>query len=131
MRIVTYKGDSFDLDLHVKQAIVLDRLRRQALQREAGARFPDYKDMTPDQRNEYHFAVDIYSACIVATASIECRKGELSLELSSDDFLRLPDALMTVWLEAVIEENPQFFPFLRTLPTSPSESEDSSESMTS
>lgn len=65
-----------------------------------------------------------YPACVCSVDKVENldpKKEQLSADISVEDFLELPDALVFIWEEAAYELNPHWVP--RLTPRTPKEEE--------
>lgn len=111
-KTVTYKDDAYDVTLVVRQASRRDRIRFDQL------RFGGQRPIgSLEERVATHDGLDSYAACMAVTEIEGLEVGSL------DQFLDLPDALVDEWFAAVVEENPHWFPFLQTPPTSDASTE--------
>ena len=107
---VTYTDDNYDVVISVRQATVLDGMRRAILDIEASA---ESLDLVEEKHAGYlRFMVsEVYPSCMASIESIE--NGEdaekkLSKEMSFDDFASLPDALFQQWQKVVYDLNPHW-----------------------
>lgn len=121
--IVEYVDDFYHVRITVGQATVREGLRRSALIAKRG--YPDEaeleelrKGFDPVRFVEDQYLLWTYPACVAGTVEIENldpeKPNSLSLEVlneGSDTFLDLPDALVIIWENAVLEVNPHWSPF--------------------
>jgi len=111
-RTVVYKDDDYDVEIVVRQASVEDSFRRMSLHSREKAR------LTGREGEEFYLplrwtALRTYPELVSCTAEIknlDADKKQLSSDLSLDDFLQLPEALVFTWEGATYECNPHLMP---------------------
>jgi len=103
-----YIDTEYDVTLAIKQATFADGLRRSALQAKDRA---DAEKELPLGYNLYA-AFYLYPSLLCATEIIK-DEGEkhLSLDMTQDELMELPDALVSIWSDAIWEKNPHWSPF--------------------
>lgn len=112
METVTYTGQGYDVTLTVREASLRDDLKRQAYLRQA-----------PEMGQDEPFADYCYRrpiwAALLACTTIESRGERTLREPTSDEFLDLPSALVTLWVDAAAKANPHWFPWFAPLGEAP------------
>ena len=104
---VVYEDDNYDVEITVRQATVLDGMRRAILEIEASA---ESLVVVEEKHAGYlRFMIsEVYPSCMASIESIENgedAKKKLSKEMSFDEFASLPDALFQQWQKVVYELN--------------------------
>jgi len=104
---VSYRDDNYDVVVTVRQATVLDGMRRAILEIEASA---ESLVVVEEKHAGYlRFMIsEVYPSCMASIESIENgedAKKKLSKEMSFDEFASLPDALFQQWQKVVYELN--------------------------
>ncbi len=110
-KVFAYEDSTYKLTVTVKEANVADGIKFTAMVTQAGMIEKEEDWLTAVYR------IRTFPALICGT---QCIEGEppVSLEMTFDEFLELPHALIQLWEEAVFELNPLWSPFsLRTNPT--------------
>jgi len=109
---VTYRDDEYDVVFTIRQATVLDGMRRSILEIEAMAETLEL-DLVQEKHAGYlRFMVsEVYPSCLAAVENIE--NGEdaekkLSKDMSFSEFAALPDALFQQLQKVVYELNPHW-----------------------
>ena len=109
---VTYADDVYDVVLSIRQATVLDGMRRSILEIEATAESLEL-DLVEEKHAGYlRFMVsEVYPSCMASIESIE--NGEdaekkLSKDMSFSEFAGLPHALFDQWQEVSYKLNPHW-----------------------
>jgi len=118
---VSYRDDEYDLVLTVRQATILDGMRKAILDLEASSEIiktetkdtPTEVDAIPEKWSGYlRFMVsEAYPCCVAAIESIENAedaKKILSKDMTFNEFADLPDALFQQWRKAVYKLNPHW-----------------------
>ena len=107
---VSYRDDDYDVVITIRQATVLDGMRRSILEIEATA---ESLDLVEEKHAGYlRFMVsEVYPSCMASIESIE--NGEdaekkLSKDMSFAEFAALPDALFQQWYKATYDLNPHW-----------------------
>ncbi len=105
---VRYTDDDYDVVLEVRQASFADGLRRIALQQEQG----ESKMDTIAERIRAYGRQSIFPACVSSTKIIANNgKKKLVIPETYEEFEKLPDTLVDIWITAVWEKNPHWSPF--------------------
>jgi hypothetical protein len=106
MQTVTYAKEGINVTLTVRLASTRDRIRRNAI-------FNALPDLAPDEGFEsYVYRTHMYANCLACTEIVSTGEREIT-DLTPEEFLDLPDELVARWTDAVFEENPHWFPFLK------------------
>ena len=110
---IEYKDLYYDVTITVKQGTFADGMKKAGLQGEAllagaGA------DLGFGENLGLLIAYHVRPSCLAALVNVENR-GELSVkpDPTIEEFMEYPDALITMWQEAVWELNPHWSPFGR------------------
>jgi len=114
---VEYVNDDYDVELVVREATTADAFRKGALARkfatELGINLGEAGGVKGIELMRVHVATRFLPECISATVEVKNRdkeKTQLKLDLTVDDFLALPEALVMLWQEAMYALNPHWFP---------------------
>ncbi len=142
-REVRYRDEEYNVIIHLRQARVVEGMKRtQIIQDnlelatiEAKAKGEDLPEPTVQNLAIRVIRFFTYPACLAATASIENPKSytdaddkshpfvgkKLVPEVTLEEFMELPEAMVLMWEEAAYELNPHWVPQLR--PVEPKEEE--------
>jgi len=109
---ISYKDDSYDVEITIRQATVLDGMKRAILEIEATAESLEL-DLVEEKHVGYlRFMIsEVYPSCLASVESIENgedAKKKLSKDMSFDEFASLPDALFQQWQKVVYKLNPHW-----------------------
>ena len=109
-RTVVYKDDDYDVELEVCQVSLVQGFRRIALHSRELARLKE-RGQEADLMVQW-VAIRSLPDCLACTniKNLSKDKKQLPTELSLDEFLALPEALVIVWEQAVYECNPHWLP---------------------
>lgn len=107
---VTYADGEYDVVISIRQATVLDGMRRSILEVEAAA---DPLDLVEEKYIGYlRFMVsEAYPTCMAAVEKFENGENaekKLSKDMSFEDFANLPDALFQEWQKVAYRLNPHW-----------------------
>jgi hypothetical protein len=115
-----YEDDELQVEFVIGQATTAEGIRRVALQARAEA---SESPPSPDEEGRYRWFKQRweYPACIAGTTNIRDIDPEkpsgITLDMSFEDWLNLPDALTATWAERVVAKNPHWNPFFRASAT--------------
>lgn len=105
--IVVYKDDDYDVEITIRQATVLDGMKRAILEMEASM---EPLDLVEEKYAGYlrFMTSEAYPCCMASVEKFE--NGEdatkkLSKDMSFEDFANLPDALFQRWQKVAYELN--------------------------
>lgn len=114
-KLVEFKNGDFAVELTVVEAAVRQDIHREALAFKSRRGMPDLPEGAPlEEMVRRSYLTFSYPSCIAATTNVrvtEEGKRGLDLDMSSDEFLDLPSALVRLWSAAVWELNPMWSPF--------------------
>lgn len=97
---VIYKDESYDITLILSSAKVSDAIKRTGLQSAIEH---------PEDSSALIAYMTIYPSCLATPTTVENRgEKEFSLDMTLEDFLSLPDSLVSMWSDAVFEVNPHW-----------------------
>lgn len=107
---VVYKDDNYDVGITVRQATVLDGMRRAILEIEAAT---ESLNLVEERYAGYlrFMTSEVYPSCMASIEEIENgedAKKKLSKDMSFSEFADLPDALFQQWQKVVYELNPHW-----------------------
>jgi hypothetical protein len=122
-RTVIYKDDSYDVEIVVRQATLGASFKRIKLRSREQAQMKAKDAEVSSDPLMLWTAFRALPDCLGATVEIrnlDKEKQQLSTELSFDEFLELPEALIMLWQESTYEVNPHWLP-------SPREEDESGE----
>lgn len=121
-RTVSYKDETYDLEIIVKQVTAREGIRRMVLQQQARRQQPKEETIAgvaPDDEDAAlallgwnSLALGTYSSCLAATVSIKSKdkdKPTLSPDMPLSEFEALPETLTELWESAVEALNPQWY----------------------
>lgn len=142
-KVVEYRDDEFDVLITVRAARVKDGIRRTLIMNEQlstnlGEEVARHVEAPKGEEGETLPLAPLgagtigirllrmytYPACVCSVDKIENldpTKKELSPDISIEDFLELPDALVMIWEQAAYEANPHWLPRVKPLPGKESE----------
>lgn len=137
-KVIEYRDDEFDVLITVRAARVKDGIRRTLIMNEQlgtnlGEEVARRVEAPKGEEGETlplappgAGAIGIrllrmytYPACVCSIDKIENldpAKKELSPDISIEDFLELPDALVMIWEQAAYDANPHWLPRIKPLP---------------
>lgn len=104
-REIVYDRDGWDVTLTVRTASTRDRLQRNAVLRTLDTDPAEGEDL-----ELFFYRTYVYANCTVVT-TVESRGEKVLASPTVDEFLALPDDLVSQWLDACVEENRHWFPF--------------------
>lgn len=129
-KVIQYKDSEFNVEIVVRKARLIDGIRRTVLiARERALMLAAYgvkpKDddaketaelqaaaaMSGEESYLWVYRMHTYPPCVAATVEIKNLEGaevELSKDISPEDFLELPEALVMQWESGVLEINPHW-----------------------
>jgi hypothetical protein len=110
-RTVIYKDDSYDVEIVVRQATLRQSFVRTKMYSREKAQMKARDAEVQSDPLMMWTAFRALPDCLGATVEIrnlDKEKQQLSTELSFDEFLELPDALIIMWQEAAYECNPHW-----------------------
>ena len=106
-----YKDDDYDVVFTVRQASIRDGLLRGASLSLGVTENPKKEGASGKDRLFRVLGVRSYADCLAVTDVESHGTKALSLELTLNEFLELPEAMGDPWLDVVYELNPRWSPF--------------------
>ena len=132
-KTITYEDQSFHVDIVVKQATLKDSFRFDALRFLPRENVEEPEDLVEKFVFRMHdlFSKLTHPALVVGTVEIhnlDPDKEQLTMEELplAERIMELPQALVDMWEEAVLELNPTWSPFAQMRTTKSSSTENSS-----
>lgn len=149
-RTVRYRDKNYNVLIRLRQARVVEGIKRSTIIQEnlgretvkAAAEGEDALQLTVEGISHRVVAIYTYPACIAATVAVENLETytgadgeehpftnglELKADLSLEEFLELPEALVLMWEGAAYELNPHWAP--RLVPREDEEGKDKEPSV--
>lgn len=105
---IEYKNDEYDVKLSVRQATVLDGINRSALVSRMFIEIPHDDEASEVERYRRVLLLQTYPACLTATDIESNGTKELTSNITPEEFLTLPDALVKQWEDTVFRLNPHW-----------------------
>lgn len=111
---IQFEDDQYAVELSLSQADVLRGIRRTVLISVQIAMPYEDKAIFAERLLRV-IRVQTYPACVASLVDVKYLKpdthpGKIDPEMSSDDFLALPDALVALWEDAAFKLNPHWLP---------------------
>jgi hypothetical protein len=92
-----YEDDNYKVELTVRQATVRDGMYRGILLGRVNTEVPKDENASRDDRVFRAGTITYYCACLSVTDIDSQGKKKLTKDISLDDFLDLPDAMVDPW----------------------------------
>lgn len=105
---IEYKNDKLNVVLTVRQATVMDGMNRSVLLAKMYGDTPDIDSLSDVERLRRMLLVRTYPACLAVTSVINRGEDAILMDMTPEQFLTLPDALVMQWEDAVFRLNPHW-----------------------
>jgi len=128
--VIVYDDDDFHVKITLSQATGLMGIRRTVLSGQEADK-PFSLSANVQERIDRIYRTVTYPACLASVVSIDYPEKSMGLpeDMSADDFMHLPEALIVLWEKAALELNPHWVPeFMKTKEAELGESKEPSAS---
>lgn len=105
---IEYKDGALNIVLTVRQATVLDGMTRSVRVAQMYAKPLEGEDVSDVERMQRLMLIQAYPACLTVTSVVNRGEDAISMDMTPEEFLALPDILVIQWEEVVFRLNPHW-----------------------